>query len=137
MDDPLQRPRLVEMSQFYEDARVGGPPQVSWVIPSGDVSEHHPPTIRDGMAHVTSIVNAVMQSPLWPSWGIFISWDDWGGFYDHVPPPNVDRSCALTRQPGEPCGHSDDAPQPVPGERHVASGRGTAAAVEPCNPWGR
>ncbi len=42
------------------------------------------------MEYVTSLVNAVMASPAWASSAIFISWDDWGGFYDHVAPPNVD-----------------------------------------------
>src|SRR5262249_36582322 len=65
MEDPSQRSRIVETSQFYEDAREGRLPEVSWVIPSGAVSEHPPADVRDGMAHVTGIVNAVMQSPLW------------------------------------------------------------------------
>ena len=41
---------------------------------------------------MTSLVNAVMQGPEWRSTAIFIAWDDWGGFYDHVPPPKVDRN---------------------------------------------
>jgi phospholipase C len=44
-----------------------------------------------GQAYVTKLVNAVMQSSAWDSSAIFITWDDWGGFYDHVPPTKVDQ----------------------------------------------
>jgi len=51
------------------------------------VSEHPASSIRGGQAWVTSLIDAVMRSPDWSSTAIFLSWDDWGGFYDHVPPP--------------------------------------------------
>jgi len=91
MNDPSQRSRLVDTSQFYEDVNRGKLPQVCWVIPSADVSEHPPASVRSGMAYVTGLVDAVMQSPDWNSTAIFVAWDDWGGFYDHVVPPKVDR----------------------------------------------
>jgi phospholipase C len=65
---------------------------VSWVVPSGAVSEHPPATVSAGQSYVTSLVNAVMLSPDWKSTAIFLSWDDWGGFYDHVAPPHVDEN---------------------------------------------
>jgi phospholipase C len=99
-NDPEQRDRLQDTSQFYADARDGKLPQVSWVIPSGAVSEHPPAGVREGMAYVTGLVNAVMQGPDWDSTAIFISWDDWGGFYDHVSPPQIDEYGLGIRVPG-------------------------------------
>ncbi len=46
--------------------------------------------MSNGQAYVTGVINAIMRSPLWNSTAIFLSWDDWGGFYDHVAPPTVD-----------------------------------------------
>ena len=99
-NDPNQRSRLQGTSQFYKDAASGNLPQVSWVIPSAAVSEHPPAGVRAGMAYVTGLVNAVMDGPDWYSTAIFISWDDWGGFYDHVPPPKIDQYGLGIRVPG-------------------------------------
>ncbi len=99
-DNPDQRSRLVDTAQFYDDAQNGTLPQVSWVIPSGAVSEHPPAGIREGMAYVTGLVNSVMQGPEWNTSAIFISWDDWGGFYDHVAPPQIDEYGLGIRVPG-------------------------------------
>jgi phospholipase C len=87
---PAQWNRLVDTAQFYADCKKGTLPQVSWVIPSGAVSEHPPSGVRVGMAYVTGLVNSAMRSPEWSHTAIFIAWDDWGGFYDHVAPPKVD-----------------------------------------------
>ena len=81
---------IVSTDQFLLDARGGTLPQVAWVEPEGLASEHPPNGITAGMEYVTSLVNAVMQSPAWPSTVVFLAWDDWGGFYDHVVPPVVD-----------------------------------------------
>ena len=86
-DNPAQFQRLQGTGQFYLDCKNGSLPAVSWVIPSGEVSEHPPSSVKTGMTYVTGLVNSVMQSKDWKSSAIFISWDDWGGFYDHVPPP--------------------------------------------------
>ena len=99
-NDAGQWNRLVDTEQFFRDARAGELPQVSWVIPSDDVSEHPPSDIGVGMAYVTGVVNAVMASPDWEHTAIFISWDDWGGFYDHVNPPSVDKYGLGLRVPG-------------------------------------
>jgi phospholipase C len=73
---------------------------VSWIVPSNPVSEHPPALVSAGQSYVTSLVNAVMKSPDWSSTAIFLAWDDWGGFYDHVPPPTVDRNGYGLRVPG-------------------------------------
>jgi hypothetical protein len=65
---------------------------VSWIVPGGDVSEHPPSSVSAGQSWVTSAVNAIMRSPDWNSTAIFIGWDDWGGFYDHIVPPTVDQN---------------------------------------------
>jgi len=99
-NDPTQFGRLTNATQFYTDAQNGTLPQVSWVIPNNVQSEHPPGSITDGMNYVTGLVNAVMNSPQWNTTAIFIAWDDWGGFYDHVAPPNVDQYGMGIRVPG-------------------------------------
>ena len=88
--DDGQLGNVTPFDQFYVDARNGSLPQVAWFFPSGDVSEHPPGAVTMGQAYVTGIVNAIMQSSAWPTSVIFLVWDDWGGFYDHVRPPAVD-----------------------------------------------
>jgi len=99
-NDPEQFGRLTDAARFYTDAQNGTLPQVSWIIPNSDLSEHPPASVATGMTYVTGLVNAVMKSPVWNSTAIFISWDDWGGFYDHVPPPSVDQFGLGIRVPG-------------------------------------
>src|SRR5207248_679735 len=62
---------------------------VSYVYPSGD-SERSPDPISLGQQRVTSIVTAIQRSPAWSSSAILVTWSDWGGYYDHVRPPQVD-----------------------------------------------
>ncbi len=80
------------VDDFVSSARGGSLPAVSWVVPNGHDSEHPQSLISNGQAWVTSLVNAVMRGPEWSSTAIFLAWDDWGGFYDHVRPPHVDGS---------------------------------------------
>jgi phospholipase C len=75
---------------FLTDLKNNSLPSVSWVIPENGVSEHPPASIHAGQAYVTALINAIMQSSYWESTIIILAWDDWGGFYDHVPPPKVD-----------------------------------------------
>ena len=79
-----------DVSNFFAAAEDGELPAVSWVMPDWDRSEHPDASIREGQAWVTRLVNAVMEGPDWERTAIFLSWDDWGGFYDHLAPPRVD-----------------------------------------------
>ena len=88
------------VGSFFDAAARGSLPAVSWVIPSHEVSEHPPASIARGQAYVTAVVNALMQGPDWDSTAVFVSWDDWGGFYDHVAPPRVDLNGYGLRVPG-------------------------------------
>jgi phospholipase C len=81
---------IVNANQFFRDAANGTLPAVSWIAPNQDVSEHPIALVSDGQAWVTSLIDAAMAGPDWSSTAIFLAWDDWGGFYDHEPPPNVD-----------------------------------------------
>jgi phospholipase C len=81
---------ITSLSQFFVDAKAGRLPAVSWIDPNGTVSEHPPALITAGQTYVTGLINAIMRSPDWNSTAIFLTWDDWGGFYDHVQPPQVD-----------------------------------------------
>jgi phospholipase C len=88
--------------EFLASAEAGRLPSVSWVVP-GNLASEHPGSgtpISDGQAYVTTMINAVMQGPDWDSTAIFLTWDDWGGFYDHVEPPVVDVNGYGLRVPG-------------------------------------
>jgi phospholipase C len=77
-----------------------GLPNVAWINPKNSVSEHPNASVADGQAYVTTLINAVMRSPCWQSTAIFLSWDDWGGLYDHLVPPGVDVNGYGLRVPG-------------------------------------
>ncbi|HEV2379597.1 MAG TPA: alkaline phosphatase family protein [Terriglobia bacterium] len=81
---------ILNQKQVLVDIATGHLSQVSWVIPSGQASDH--PRINTGLgpSWVASVVNAIGSSPYWQHTAIFITWDDWGGWYDHVPPPIYD-----------------------------------------------
>jgi len=87
-----QTGNIQDVSNFFTQAKNGTLPAVSWVVPNGTVSEHPPALVSRGQSYVTTLINAVMQGPDWNSTAIFLTWDDWGGFYDHVKPPSVDQN---------------------------------------------
>lgn len=87
---PRMMSHMVAEAQFYKDLKSGTLPQVSWLVPDFDDSEHPPANIQRGMWYVTRLINAVMRSRYWHDSVIFLTWDDYGGFYDHIVPPMLD-----------------------------------------------
>ena len=95
-----QLANIQPVSNFLTAARNGQLPNVAWVVPSQNVSEHPPGRVSAGQGYVTNLINTVMRSPNWKSTAIFVTWDDWGGFYDHVQPPVVNGESWGLRVPG-------------------------------------
>ncbi len=96
-NNPSYMNNVENISVFLAEAKNGTLPAVSFVMPFGlagegnvpDISEHPPANITLGQDWTVNIINAVMQGPDWNSSAIFITWDEWGGFFDSVPPPQV------------------------------------------------
>ena len=91
---------VAPFASFMRAARAGKLPAVSWITPAQKVSEHPPGLVSAGQSYVTATINAIMRSKDWKSTAIFLAWDDWGGFYDHVVPPKVDANGYGLRVPG-------------------------------------
>jgi phospholipase C len=83
---------FVARTDIFNDAQGldGGLPNISWVIPQSGFSDHPPANISEGEAFVAQVVDSIEESQYWNSTAIFLSWDDYGGFFDNVPPPPVD-----------------------------------------------
>jgi phospholipase C len=94
-----QSNNVQNVSNFLAAARSGKLPAVSWVVPDQAHSDHPPANVHAGQAYVTNLINSVMRGPDWGSTAIFLEWDDWGGFYDHVVPPVVDQNGLGIRVP--------------------------------------
>jgi phospholipase C len=77
-------------TQVLHDATYGNLASVTWVTPSKLDSDHPARHSDTGPSWVTSVVNAVGESAYWSSSAIIVVWDDWGGFYDNAPPPQLD-----------------------------------------------
>jgi len=83
--------KFVLIDQFYADAEAGALPEVAFVDPAffgSEQSDEHPPAnVQFGQAFVAGVVNALFASPNWPSTALFVTYDEHGGYYDHMVPP--------------------------------------------------
>jgi len=86
----LWKTNVVGFDQFVTDAQKGKLPQVSWLVTTNPNSEHPSADTCTGENWTVQQINAIMKGPNWDSTAIFLVWDDFGGFYDHVPPPQID-----------------------------------------------
>jgi phospholipase C len=87
-DNPLQVARCVNNSRFFSDAAAGKLPSVAYVEENGQYqSEENPQNIAYGENFVRNVAEACMNSPQWEKLALFITYDEHGGYYDHVPPP--------------------------------------------------
>ena len=90
LDSPKLFSKIVDAREYYEDLDHGTLPAVSFFAPSGS-SEHPPGSVQAGQAFVRTLINSAMRSSAWSSMAFMWTYDDWGGWYDHVRPPRVDR----------------------------------------------
>jgi len=90
-NSPLWSEHVVPPEQFVFDLQNGELPAVSWLVEAFDKSEHPPASTCVGENYTVNQINAVMQSPYWNSSAIFLTWHDFGGFYDHIAPPISDQ----------------------------------------------
>jgi phospholipase C len=93
----LGRPEVMDFQdeKFFEDAARGTLPNVAWLnsgfLHDGHAKSGHPPSsLCIGENYAVKVLNAVMNGPQWPNTALFLVWDEWGGFYDHVEPPVVE-----------------------------------------------
>jgi phospholipase C len=87
---PMWR-HVVDESRFIPDVAAGRLPSVAWLIPPTWESDHPDlGNLCDGENWTVRTLDAIMRSPAWKRTAVFLTWDDFGGFYDHVPPPHVD-----------------------------------------------
>ncbi len=90
-DNATRMANMKMSAQFLTDLQAGQMPAVSYVLSNDGENEHPPYGLAEGQAWSRSIISAIQASPYWSSTVIFLTWDDYGGWYDHVAPPQVDR----------------------------------------------
>ncbi|MCL4251180.1 MAG: alkaline phosphatase family protein [Anaerolineae bacterium] len=90
IDDPNLNSKMVNLDEYYEDLNRNTLPNVAFMVPSGP-SEHPPSSLMSGQRFVRILIQSLMQSDYWDKSAFIWTYDDWGGWYDHVPPPQVDQ----------------------------------------------
>jgi phospholipase C len=96
---PTYAGHFVNRTAILTDAKDGRLPNVSWVIPSMQISEHPPYNVTWGADWTLAVIQAIEASPQWNHTAIFLTWDDYGGFYDNVAPPQIDQYGLSFRMP--------------------------------------
>jgi phospholipase C len=119
---PLWSSNVVADTSFIGDALAGTLPSVSWLTTGRHMTEHPPQSVCSGENWTVNALNAVMQGPDWDTTVIFVMWDDFGGFFDHVPPPTED-----TYGLGERVPFLIISPYSIPG--HISSTQYEAASI--------
>ena len=89
-DEQVWQSHVFPVDDVVEHISGGYLPPVTWITPRFELSEHPEYSFCHGENWTTEVVNSIMESPMWQDTAIFITWDDYGGFYDHVAPPQVD-----------------------------------------------
>jgi phospholipase C len=90
IDDPELNSRIVDMDEYFTDIENGTLPAVSYVLALG-ATEHPLSSLELGQRFTRNMLQALMASELWDKSAFLITYDDWGGWFDHVPPPQIDR----------------------------------------------
>jgi phospholipase C len=90
LDDPDLSSHIVDLNEYFVDLENGTLPAVAYIIPSG-ASEHPPQYPATGQRFVKNLIQELMRSSSWESSAFLLTYDDWGGWYDHVAPPQVDK----------------------------------------------
>jgi phospholipase C len=89
-DTPTWQANVVTTDQFITDAMSGNLPAVSWISTPSAVSEHPPASVCEGENWTVSLLQALAAGGDWADSAVFLTWDDFGGFYDHVAPTQID-----------------------------------------------
>jgi len=126
---PARKPRIKKMDAFYTDAAAGRLPAFTMLDPQySTTSEENPQDIQVGEEFVARVVKALMHAPTWKNTALFITYDEHGGYYDHVPPPAAIMPDSI-------------APMPVPGYPTLAPGTynryGFRVPLVVVSPWAR
>jgi phospholipase C len=89
LDSPELSAHIVHLDEYFDDLAQGTLPAVSFIVPSG-ASEHPPGSVQSGQRFVKNLITQLMRSTSWDTSAFVWTYDDWGGWYDHVAPPQVD-----------------------------------------------
>ena len=81
---------VLPVQNVVRDIKTRGLPAVTWITPRFEFSNHPSASFCYGENWATKVIDTIMRSPQWKSTAIFLTWDEWGGFYDHVKPPTID-----------------------------------------------